>query len=486
MDEELQPTDVEPTPPPDNAPVKPKGRPIVAWVIILLLVGWTTFLVNRPLSPSAAEEAMPEVMEGAGKVYVGISTLPNYQRESLYKEIQQFNFGPLQFRLRYITLAGELRGPVTAQEELKKLARQLAEHQHTPAKDQQRAMQLLEQLYADYAEQQWSAPSLSEQDKAFLQQELDWFGRLALAPAKKDSSQAREEVLAESRTALAVAGGIIGFMLLVSFLGFIGLCYLIAVLVKGKMAYGLALREPPGGLYAESFACWMVLFLGLNLLVGVIFRQLGVKDPPLAVGGLLMIFSAAAVFWPVLRGIPLSQVLHDVGLRPAGKWRTELLWGLIAYGLTLPLAFVGFLITSRLIEWQTTGGGDPFTQPPTPSHPVIRMFVDANWWKLTQVFVMASVIAPLVEETMFRGVLYRHLREATGQFGFALSVGGSVAITSLIFAVIHPQGWATVPALAALAVGFNITREIRQSIFPCMIAHGIHNGLLMLLASQMI
>ena len=66
-------------------------------------------------------------------------------------------------------------------------------------------------------------------------------------------------------------------------------------------------------------------------------------------------------------------------------------------------------------------------------------------------FVLASVAAPVVEEIMFRGVLYRHLREASGGWGRWLSVLVSVLLSSFVFAVIHPQGWVGVPVLIVFA-----------------------------------
>ncbi len=80
---------------------------------------------------------------------------------------------------------------------------------------------------------------------------------------------------------------------------------------------------------------------------------------------------------------------------------------------------------------------------------------------------------------MFRGVLYRHLRDATGGAGRVLSVVLSAAPSALVFAIIHPQGWVAVPALMALAVSFSLAREWRGTLIPCMIVHGISNGVVL-------
>jgi membrane protease YdiL (CAAX protease family) len=90
------------------------------------------------------------------------------------------------------------------------------------------------------------------------------------------------------------------------------------------------------------------------------------------------------------------------------------------------------------------------------------------------------VVAPLVEETMFRGVLYRHLREASSRRGKLASILLGTVVTSFVFAVIHPQGWLGVPPLMGIATALALTREWRGSLLPCMLAHGLNNGVIMI------
>ena len=81
---------------------------------------------------------------------------------------------------------------------------------------------------------------------------------------------------------------------------------------------------------------------------------------------------------------------------------------------------------------------------------------------------------------MFRGVLYRHLRSATGHLGTGLSILVSGTLNGFLFAAIHPQGWVAIPALMSLAWAFILVREWRGTLVPSMVVHGISNGLLML------
>jgi membrane protease YdiL (CAAX protease family) len=95
--------------------------------------------------------------------------------------------------------------------------------------------------------------------------------------------------------------------------------------------------------------------------------------------------------------------------------------------------------------------------------------------------ILASLGAPLIEETMFRGVLYRHLREASGRIARNASILASATLASFVFAVVHPQGWMLIPALMALAFVFSLVREWRGTLIPSMVAHGVHNGVLVLI-----
>jgi membrane protease YdiL (CAAX protease family) len=106
----------------------------------------------------------------------------------------------------------------------------------------------------------------------------------------------------------------------------------------------------------------------------------------------------------------------------------------------------------------------------------VEFFSDSSVWTRVQIFVLVSLLAPLVEETMFRGVLYRHLREASIWLRPLLSALLSATVVSFVFAVIHPQGLLGVPALMGLAYAFALAREWRDTLIPSMVAHGINNG----------
>jgi hypothetical protein len=123
---------------------------------------------------------------------------------------------------------------------------------------------------------------------------------------------------------------------------------------------------------------------------------------------------------------------------------------------------------AEVAPFQGTGGG---------SHPIIIDIANGVWSTKILVVLLAAVAAPVVEETMFRGVLYRQLRSSSCNFPAALSILCSVMLVSFLFAAIHPQGWIAIPSLMGIAVGMNLMREWRGTLIPSMVVHGVSNGI---------
>ena len=91
---------------------------------------------------------------------------------------------------------------------------------------------------------------------------------------------------------------------------------------------------------------------------------------------------------------------------------------------------------------------------------------------LTTAF-LATFTAPLVEEVIYRGVLYSALQRVIG-------VGGAVFIVMSLFALVHgPQYWPNFGVLfTILLLSFSLTliRARTQRLLPCFVIHLVFNG----------
>lgn len=90
------------------------------------------------------------------------------------------------------------------------------------------------------------------------------------------------------------------------------------------------------------------------------------------------------------------------------------------------------------------------------------------------VAILATFSAPLVEEVVYRGVLY-------SAFQRALGVGASVALVTIIFAAVHvPQYYpdaATIISILVLSLVITLIRVKTDNLLPCIIFHFVFNGL---------
>ncbi len=87
---------------------------------------------------------------------------------------------------------------------------------------------------------------------------------------------------------------------------------------------------------------------------------------------------------------------------------------------------------------------------------------------------LAVVTAPLVEEIVYRGILYSALQRLTGAIA-------AVAIVTLIFAGLHVrQYWPNFGAISAiplLSLALTVVRARTGRLLPCYMIHLVFNGI---------
>jgi uncharacterized protein len=90
------------------------------------------------------------------------------------------------------------------------------------------------------------------------------------------------------------------------------------------------------------------------------------------------------------------------------------------------------------------------------------------------VAALAVLTAPLIEEIVYRGVVYSSVEGLWGK-------GAAVTFVTLLFALVHaPQYWGSVAALSAiLSLSFVLTllRAWTGKLLPCVATHLVYNGI---------
>lgn len=267
-----------------------------------------------------------------------------------------------------------------------------------------------------------------------------------------------------------------------AFLG--GLVVLVVLLVlhaQGKMRAAFEPAASPNSsantmlVLGETFVIWILSFLALNVLsvafIAPVVAGFG-ESASLLVSLAVMLGSLAVLVYPTLRGVSGTELRRAIGLHAGQGVLREVGHGILCYLSAVPLLAAGLVVfailsaVAKMLEGPT----------PPPSHPAVEMLGGAGGMRLFLLYMLASVAAPIVEETMFRGVLYGHLRAAVMP---RIRVGSMIVAalaSSVVFAIIHPQGVLFVPALGGLAVAFCLFREMRGSLIAPMVAHGINNA----------
>jgi membrane protease YdiL (CAAX protease family) len=514
-------TPLELAPAPPERPRK-KGNALIAWIWIVAVV---VFLLRSSresvLTPGDRPGGRPSddlVLRLQGQYAVGVAELfGQAERTLIYKQLEGQDAGSVGQRLRFAVLAGELAGPEEAVRRLDNLRTEIAVGDGKEDPDDVTLVPVLERLYQGYEQRRLAllalgastvglldsppergaltaasalvpgrprgldASAVPAEQRERLRQRLGWFGELALAPRDGPDPEARAAVLAPAlRTALILVSGIT-VLAAAALVGFCALVVFLVLLFAGKLRDGLPGPYQYGGVYAEAFALWIALYVGLSLAA----PRLHLRGPPLLLAGAMMLLCLVlGLLWPLFRGVPWDRLRRDAGLTFGRTPPLEPLLGVACYVMNLPLLAVGVVLTLGLLHLQKYlkghGLGGHLEPQDLPTHPVVGVMNHMDWLLLLQLLLVASVLAPLVEETMFRGLLYRHLRELTGRWGRPLSTLAGALVVSFLFALIHPQGWTAIPALMALAIGFSLMREWRGTLIPSMVAHGINNGLIML------
>lgn len=200
----------------------------------------------------------------------------------------------------------------------------------------------------------------------------------------------------------------------------------------------------------------------LSPLLALVLQSLGITSPlrdGLSVLALYLALMAGPllILWLMLRGL---------GPAPTGGW-LQYRWRPLApcFGQALSTMLMVLPLVS-LVGWlQSQLWGDP-----GGSNPLLSLVLNsANPAALLCFAVTAVVLAPLFEETLFRGVV---LPVVAREWGPATGV----VISALVFAVAH-LSLGELPPLMMLGLGLGWLRLNGGRLSSCVLMHALWNGL---------
>ena len=310
-------------------------------------------------------------------------------------------------------------------------------------------------------------------DREVIKERLGWIGDLLLSRATTDPVIEAEVSAIPMTLGLAIGA----FLLFAGVAGIVGCVWLGVLVVRAnrrRLELSCQGASRGGASIIWIFSGWFAITLGM---AWVADEVLDVERSLSGSMGLMLQIAAMALPMialgiPTLSGVSWSQTRRDIGLhRGAGLWR-EACHGLLVYATAIPLLVIG--VTIAIIMSAVAGGGIE-----EASHPIQEAMANGDAAQRAILYVIAAILAPLIEEILFRGALYRHLRELTQAWGAAASIAVGALASSLLFAAIHPQGVFFIPILGSLAVAFCLGRETRGSLIAPMVAHGLNNAIIL-------
>ena len=298
---------------------------------------------------------------------------------------------------------------------------------------------------------------------------------LAIAEVYKRSGQDAKAAAAARKAkqlARSSVAGIIGLIAVLVVGGILGLVLAIRFLAK----YGALLRGAPrpriqASVLVLSFLTYAIAALvlaiaaGLVLTLGGVEEEGGADDLVYLAAQALASLGGLALGLAVLRALTAytGENLREMGLKLV-PFKEAAKWGIGGYLASLPFLGGGLAVTLWLSR-------TVFKNVPTPDQPFAPILATGGPAAIVLVFVLAAVIAPVVEEVFFRGALYTALRGGMG-------VWPSVLLSAAIFAVGHPLpgGFLLILVLGSVLA---LVREKTGSLVPSIVCHAVYNTVLL-------
>jgi membrane protease YdiL (CAAX protease family) len=306
-----------------------------------------------------------------------------------------------------------------------------------------------------------------------------YFARVALAYGKPEGAVERAAVLDGGGALLLLLMGACGGMVLLALAGLT--CFVIALvrMASGQVSWRFERPMTGGSVGLEMLAVFVSGFVLLKFVSAAVEAAVtpagGTAPEWMTAAHLGMQWSLIVILlYPLLRGVSFERLSSVVGWTRGRGVLREIGAGLFGYLAGLPLLFVAFVVTVTImfiIQAVRIQAGLP-NEP--VSNPILDLVNSASPLAIILLVTLATIWAPIVEETIMRGGFYRHLR---GVMGVVLAG----VISAIVFGVLHGYAFFLLMPVMTLGFVFAMIREWRGSLIACVTAHAVHNGMVMFL-----
>jgi membrane protease YdiL (CAAX protease family) len=231
------------------------------------------------------------------------------------------------------------------------------------------------------------------------------------------------------------------------------------------------------------------------------------NNPPWSSGAAVIVWISSILFIVILQGLVVASLAVRSGIKPTDSAAlTELLKTDPQFALAAVLAVIPAHVLTLVLAWFVITGANKFSFAdvvgwkwggfkvvhliaiivfffgtayflnqfiPEQENDMLRMLRSSRQ-VVYAIAILATFTAPIVEEVIYRGVLFSAFQRSFG-------VNFAVASVTILFAVVHvPQYWpsyATIFLLLILSLFLTIIRARTGNLLPCIVTHAVFNAI---------
>jgi len=254
----------------------------------------------------------------------------------------------------------------------------------------------------------------------------------------------------------------IAVMGVILLLGACGACVLVATLFIREKLWPPPRPENPGEAadwpWKTLFLVPLMIALQIGLMAGLAALGIEIANGlQFAVVGVAAALEVAVIWLVCCRS--RRKPVSSLGLRrPAATWQVVTA-PVAAYALAIGAMIIWASVRIIFLPETTTS-----VQKALESFNTVRPGIDR-----VLVGLVVAFVAPIAEEVVFRGYLFRMLRHRWG-------VAAGVLVSAAVFAAVHGEPL-YMPPLFVIGVLLALLVQVTGSLYPAMVLHAIVNGM---------